>query len=404
MAFPPVVPPGWSPSSFFTGAPCSHSLYLSFVWGCVPGCGAFLFPTTFLPCHVLSGGSLSVASLRQFMTLFPAVMLSISIDCGSFWCTLTVFCLDPHLSFVSSSLSGLLLLCRVSLVFFPGSLGPSVCPYTWVFLPLVPPRFTLLVGPWSSPMALLLPVSPSSTATAGHRQLLLTLFAFPSSCGVPVLCTVRSFCFGVVSPCLPDFLLLGFLLFHSLGYLGTELPGLLSVSLRFCILPVVHVFLIHGFRLPLRFSFGLFLPRLRCYALRFLFCLLFSFRFPSGRFGVCLPWLLSPPFPCDTLFFLCVCGLGWLAWLFHALHLLSLVSVPLSFLLVRHFPSFFRHSSDSVASPFPSATGSPFGLSQFFFRLLHSSFAGLRTPSDLSVCLHPPTSLPLLLQSVVYYG
>ena len=170
----------------FTGAPGSHSLYPSFVWECVSSSGAFLFPTTFLPCRVLSGGSLSVASLRQFMTLLPVVMLSISISCGSFWCTLTVFSLDPHLSFVSSSLSELLLLCRVSLVFSPGSLGPSVCPSAWVFLPLVPPRFTLLVVGWSSPMALLLPVSPSFTASACHRQLLLFLFPFPfpSSCGV----------------------------------------------------------------------------------------------------------------------------------------------------------------------------------------------------------------------------
>ena len=46
---------------FFTCAPGSHSLYPSFVWECVPGSGAFLFPTTFLPCRGLSGGSLSVA-------------------------------------------------------------------------------------------------------------------------------------------------------------------------------------------------------------------------------------------------------------------------------------------------------------------------------------------------------
>ena len=54
---------------------------------------------------------------------------------------------------------------------------------------------------------------------------------------------------------------------------------------------------------------------------------------------------------------------------FHALHLLALVYLPLFFLLVRHFPSFFRRSSDSVASPFHSATGSPFGPSPFLFSL-----------------------------------
>ena len=46
---------------FFTCAPGSHSLYPAFVWECVPGSGAFLFPITFLPCRGLSGGSLSVA-------------------------------------------------------------------------------------------------------------------------------------------------------------------------------------------------------------------------------------------------------------------------------------------------------------------------------------------------------
>ena len=54
---------------------------------------------------------------------------------------------------------------------------------------------------------------------------------------------------------------------------------------------------------------------------------------------------------------------------FHALHLLALVYLPLFFLLVRHFPSFFRRSSDSVASPFHSVTGSPFGPSPFLFNL-----------------------------------
>ena len=82
VAFPPVVPPWWPPSRFFfTCAPGSRSLYPSFVWECVPGSGTFLFPTTFLPCRVLSCGSLSVAFLRQFMILLPVVMLSIFIGC-----------------------------------------------------------------------------------------------------------------------------------------------------------------------------------------------------------------------------------------------------------------------------------------------------------------------------------
>ena len=121
LAFPPVVPPGWSTLGFLMCAPGSHSLCL-FGSVCVPGYGAFLFPTTFFPCRVISGGSLSITSLRQFVILLPGVMLSFYFSCDSFGGTLTVFCLVPRLSFVSSSLSGLLLLCRISLVFFPGSL------------------------------------------------------------------------------------------------------------------------------------------------------------------------------------------------------------------------------------------------------------------------------------------
>ena len=34
---------------------------------------------------------------------------------------------------------------------------------------------------------------------------------------------------------------------------------------------------------------------------------------------------------------------------------------------------------------------------------MHSSFANLRTPIDLFLCLHPPASLPLILQSTVPY-
>ena len=54
------------------------------------------------------------------------------------------------------------------------------------FPPLIPPRFTLLVVGWSSPMALLLPVSPSSTASACHHRRLRSLFHFPTSFGVTV--------------------------------------------------------------------------------------------------------------------------------------------------------------------------------------------------------------------------
>ena len=309
MAFPPVVPPGWSPSSFFIGAPGSHSLYPSFVSVCVPGSGAFLFPTIFLPCRVLSGGSLSVASLRQFMTLLLVVMISFSIGCGSFWCTLTVFCLDPRLSFVFWPW-GLLLLCRISLVFFLGSLGHSVVRllgFSSLSSLLVSP-FWLLAGllPWLFSLRCRLPpLLPP--AIAGSCSLSLPS---PLPAVLQFLCTVHSFCFGVISPCLHDLLLLGFLLFNSLGYLGASLTELSSVSLRFCVLPGVSR-LPHS-RLPPSSSFLLrfisFAPPLLCLAIslmHFLFPFLFHPEVSASAFpGYCL--LRS-----SAILFLSLCMRSW---------------------------------------------------------------------------------------------
>ena len=187
VAYPPVVPPGWSPSSF--SLPVHQVLIPSILLSFGSVCPA-LVPSSFLLPSYLAAASQVVLSpwliLMQFMTLLPLVMLSISIDCWLLLVNFDSLLFGSSFSIVSSSLSELLLLCRISLVFFPGSLGPSVCPYTWVFPPRVPPRFTLLVVGWSSPMALLLPVSPSSTASACHRRVLLSLFYFPSSFGVTV--------------------------------------------------------------------------------------------------------------------------------------------------------------------------------------------------------------------------
>ena len=183
------------------------------------------------------------------------------------------------------------------------------------------------------------------------------------------------------------------------------MPRLPSVSLRFCVLPGVHVFLIHGFRLPLRFSFGFFLSRLRCYALRFLFCILFFLSFSIRTFRR-LPSLAAvSSVPVRSSFFLCVCGIGRLAWLFPALPLLSLVYLPhsLSFRFVTSLHSLGALLTRSHLR-FPPRRGLPLGRVRSCLASLHSSFASLRTPSDLSLCLHPPTSLPLLLQSVVRYG
>ena len=167
---------------------CSgFSFPLSFCSVCAPGYGAFLFPTTFFPCRVISGGPLSITSLRQFVILLPGVMLSFYFSCDSFWGTLTVFCLVPRLSLVSSSLSGLLLLCRFSLVFFQVLCVLRLYVY-WGFPPSRPSSFPL--SGWrlvflhgSSPSG-----SPSSAASSCHHRRLLSLaWPSPSSCSVTVL-------------------------------------------------------------------------------------------------------------------------------------------------------------------------------------------------------------------------
>ena len=52
---------------------------------------------------------------------------------------------------------------------------------------------------------------------------------------------------------------------------------------------------------------------------------------------------------------------------------------------------------------FTPRRGLPLGRVRSCLASLHSSFASLRTPIDPSLCLHPPASLPLLLQSVNSY-
>ena len=252
----------WVFSFGFPSVCSGFSFPLSFCSLWVPGYGAFLFPTTFFPCRVISRGPLSITSLRQFVILLPGVMLSFYFHCDSFWGPLTVFGLVPHLSFVSSSLSGLILLCRISLVFFR-VLSSFGCTSIGVFLHLVPPRFTFLVGGWSSSMALLLPgllPPPLHLTITGAFSL---SWPSPSSCGVPVLCPVRFFGCGVVLLVSMTCCSLGFLALSSLGYLGASFPVLPAVSMPFCFLPGLHVFFVRGFRLPLRFSLSFFLARLR---------------------------------------------------------------------------------------------------------------------------------------------
>ena len=207
----------WVVSFGFPSVCSGFSFPLSFCSLCVTGYGAFLFPTTFFPCHVISGVPLSIASLRQFVILLPGVMLSFYFHCDS-WGPLTVFGLVPHLSFVSSSLSGLILLCRISLVFFR-VLSSFGCTSIGVFIHLVPPRFTFLVGGWSSSMALLLPgpffhrfIWPSP---APSLSLSLGLPPLPAVLQFSVLSASSVVVSFYLSPCLVA--PWGFLLFLHLG-------------------------------------------------------------------------------------------------------------------------------------------------------------------------------------------
>ena len=243
------------------------------------------------------------------------------------------------------------------------------CTYTGVFLPLIPPRFTFLVGGWSSSMALLLlgrlppPLPP---AIAGSFSLSLPS---PLPAVLQFLCTVRCFCFGVVSTCQRDLLLLGFLLFIRLGTWVLRCP---SSPLSLGDSTFFMGFTSSSFTASAFHFFSPWIYFLRASVVMpcdFLSAFSFSFGLHPDVSAFAFPG--SCLFRSSAIIFLsvCVCVLGRLAWLFHALRLLSLVYLPLSFLLFRHFLSFFRRSSDSAESPLHSATGSSFGPSQLLFSL-----------------------------------
>ena len=76
--------------------------------------------------------------------------------------------------------------------------------------------------------------------------------------------------------------------------------------------------------------------------------------------------------------------------------------LSLSFRFVTSLPSLGTLLTRSHLR-FTPRRGLPLGRVRSCLASLHSSFASLRTPIDLSLCLHPPGSLPLLLQSAVHY-
>ena len=129
----------------------------------------------------------------------------------------------------------------------------------------------------------------------------------------------------------------------------------------------------------------------------------FSFSFSIRAFRR-LPSLATvSSVPVHYSFFLYVCGFGRLAWLFHSLILLSMVYFPL-------FPSGSSLPFSSLGALLTRSTlrftprrGLPLGRIRSCLASLHSSFASLSLPIDLSLCLHSPASLPPLLQSAVPY-
>ena len=142
-----------------------------------------------------------------------------------------------------------------------------------------------------------------------------------------------------------------------------------------------------------------------------LFCLAFSllpFTFPlvfhpdvsASAFPSCC--LLSSR---ALLFFLCEGGIGRLAWLFpcSSSTVLGLPSsLSLSFRFVTSLHSLVALLTRSHLR-FTPRRGLPLGRVCSCLASFHSSFASLRRPIDLSLCLHPLGSLPLLLQSAVHY-
>ena len=270
------------------------------------------------------------------------------------------------------------------------------CPSTGVFLRLVPPRFTFLVGDWSSSMALLLPgrlPPPLSLALAGAFSLALGLP--PSSCGCSCLgCPLLwSWCRFSLSP--------GLLLLGVSCSFFSWVPGCFDtqgsmLSLQFCFLPGVPVLLVHGFHLDFRVSLSFIPSRLSGYDLRFPFCNSFSSYPLPGILGIWLPCLLSLPFQRFPL--LSVLG-AWSACLVFRLFV-SFLGLPSSLLLqfVTSFPSFGALLT-LLNLRFTTRRSLPLGRVCFWFNLLarpvHWSF--LCSPSSSAPSTGGPFGFPFLL-------
>ena len=290
VAFPPVVPPWWSPSSF--SLPMHHDLIPSILLSFRGVCPA-LVPSSFLQPSYLAAASQVVLSpwltLMQFLTLLPVVMISISVGCWLILVNLTVFCLDHTFSVVSSSL--------LELLYYVGFLSSSFrvlsvlrfCPYT-LGSPSPPSSFhhsrcRLVFSHGSSP----------SGITFLHR------FHLPSTAPVLSLSLphfLRCYSFSVLSaPSVFVSFLLVYMTYCSLAScsLFRCVAGCFVARAPLCLSMILRSY--WGSRLPhsrllpsswILLRFLSFAPLLFCLAISLL-PFNFPLVFPSGHFGVCLP-------------------------------------------------------------------------------------------------------------------
>ena len=207
---------------------------------CVHGSRAFISPATFFPCRVVSGGPLSFDSLLQVVVLlsgghappFLFIVTPSGVPCrSSVW----------FLIFLSSLLA--LMASSSSVPSLPSSAGfshPLVARRLGV-PPSRHPWFPLLVGSWSSSMALLFHglLPPPLHLAISSSSISLGLHPLLRCCG-SLSCPLLGL--SCRSPCLHALLLLGvFLLFAWApgGFVQCSLVSLGRVASTF-LFPVYH--------------------------------------------------------------------------------------------------------------------------------------------------------------------
>ena len=336
-------------------------------------CTGFSFPQSFVPCvcsalgpsSLLPPSSLAASSLGVLCPLIPfyrswsslpGVILPLSFHCHSFRGPLSIFGLVPHLSVISFSIDGLILLCQLSPVFCRvlSHFGCTSVGGSSISSPLDSPSSWRLVFLHGSSHSW----SPSSTASSDRLWLLLYL-SWPSPSTAVLRFSVLSTSCVVVSFSLSPCLVAPWgVLALRLGYWGLR-SVLTGVSVPCC------------FHLPLS-------------CLQSLLLWSTSHHFESAFPGYCL-------FPSSALLFLSlVWALRRLAW-FSCPASPYLVSISLSFLqVVSSCPSL---GAFLTLSNLRSTTrrGLPLGRVSFWF----ASWNFLMVPIPLSLSFR--SSLHVLL-------